>query len=122
MPDILSLESNNVVELQSLTNSITGELILDANVSVIIYDLYGNEVPGQIWPATMTHAGEGTYRATLEPTMELVENYQYKSRVVAIDQAGGQKSLAVPAESRMGMLKGESSWVYLVGRRYTRKN
>jgi len=81
--DLIYIDNSNVVELTELTNSTTGVAITNATVTVSLYDSAGAVVTGQTFPATMSHVSAGTYRATLEDDIALIENRQYLAHIDA---------------------------------------
>jgi hypothetical protein len=81
--NLLYIDNSNVVELTELTNSATGLAITTATVTVTLYDSAGVVVTGQTFPAAMSHVSAGTYRATLEDDIVLVENRQYVAHIDA---------------------------------------
>ena len=84
--DLIYIDNSNVVELTELTNSATNTAITNATVTVSLYDSAGVLVTGQSFPAAMSHVSAGTYRATLEDDLVVVENRQY---VAHIDASSG---------------------------------
>jgi len=82
------IDNNNVAELRALTNSVTEVPDTGAAVEVTIKDAAGTEVPGQSWPAVMTHAAAATYRVTLDHGLVLVPNGVYTAFVDAIGSGG----------------------------------
>ena len=81
----LYVGSNNVIELRSLTNAVTGAEINDATVTAVITDLLDVELPGQVWPLSMVPTGtDGTYQGTLEASIAISNGKQYKGTVTAI--------------------------------------
>jgi hypothetical protein len=81
----LYLDNSNVIELRSLTNSVTGVVDTGATVTVTIKDAAGTNVTGQTWPAAMSHASAGTYRATLDAAMSIEAGRRY---VVIVNATG----------------------------------
>ena len=79
----LYLDNSNVIELRSLTNSVTGAVDTGATVNVTIVDSAGTEVTGQSWPVAMGHASAGTYRATLDAAIKLIAGRKYTAIVNA---------------------------------------
>lgn len=63
---IIYLGNTSIIELQSLTNSVTDAAITNATVTARIVDNTGASVSGQTWPLTLTHVSAGTYRGTIE--------------------------------------------------------
>lgn len=93
--------NNNVVELKALTNSATGVADESASVGATVLDDEGNEVAGQVWPAAMTHIGDGTYRATLEADIELVVGDNYTVLVEATGSGGEAGEWQIPVKARV---------------------
>jgi hypothetical protein len=58
--------------------------VIDANVIATIYDVYGNEVSGQIWPLTLTYQDgtDGDYLAVLSDQIDLNVGSYYKAKLV----------------------------------------
>jgi hypothetical protein len=75
--------NTTILELQYLTNSVSGEAITTATVIATLTDSKGEEVVGQTWPVTLTHVDTGTYRATLENDLTLVANRPYTATIDA---------------------------------------
>jgi hypothetical protein len=84
----LYLDNSNVVELRSLTNSVTGIADESATVTVTIRDKEGNSVAGENWPVSMSHVADGLYRATLSHLIEISFNHQYTADVSAAGSGG----------------------------------
>lgn len=55
-------KSSQPVELQSLTDRLTGAAITTATVTANLYDEDGNAISGISNPVTLSHVGSGTYR------------------------------------------------------------
>jgi hypothetical protein len=81
--DLIYIDNSNVVELTELTNSATGTAITNATVTVSLYDSAGVLVTGQTFPAAMSHVSAGTYRATIEDDIVLVEHQRYVAHIDA---------------------------------------
>lgn len=90
----LYLDSNNVIELQGLTNVLDDSIVTGATVTAVVTDYAGTPTEGQLWPVVMTESGEtpGTYSGTLETTIELQVNRTYRARVTAVTSDGVQKT------------------------------
>ncbi len=72
------LDSDNVITVSGLQNTIDDTYENTATVQVTLQDANGNEVAGDTWPLTMNYvsASNGIYRATLLDTLSVVEgNY-----------------------------------------------
>jgi hypothetical protein len=89
MADLLYIDNTGVVELQSLTSTLTGEADTAATVTCTVKDLQGNAVTGQSWPATMAHVSAGTYRAILDDGIGILEYRPYVIEVNATGSGGG---------------------------------
>ena len=66
---ILYINSDNVIEVQSLTDAVADTLITTATVQATLTDADGTEVTGETWPITLNHQGSGTYRGTITDTV-----------------------------------------------------
>lgn len=74
----LAINSNNVVEVYNLTNTVTGAYVDDANVTVTVRDMQTNEpIGGAVWPVDLPNVGSGRYREVLDSFIELDKNKQY---------------------------------------------
>jgi len=100
----LYVDNSNVVELQGLTNSASGDFDVGATVTVTLYDRDGVAVTGQVWPATMAYVTgtDATYRATLESDIDIVAGRVYRAVVSATGSGGetGKWTGSVIAETR----------------------
>jgi len=88
---VLYVGNSNVIELQALTNSATDAADTGATVNVTLKDKTGAEVTGQSWPAALSHVSAGTYRATLEDDIAIVNRGRY---VAHIDVTGSGSEIA----------------------------
>lgn len=84
---VLYVGNTNYVELDALTNEVTGVVITDASVTLRLKDAAGADVAGETWPLVLTHVADGLYRCYLVSTLPLVADAKYTGEVVAI--AGG---------------------------------
>jgi hypothetical protein len=89
MADVLYIDNTGVVELQGLTNTLTGEADTTATVTCTVKDLQGSAVTGRSWPATMAHVSAGTYRTTLDDGIGIVEHRPYTIEINATGSGGG---------------------------------
>ena len=85
---IIYIGSNNVLELTSLTNTETGEVIDDADVEVTIVNNLGQEITGETWPLTMEVDSTGRYAATLPDDLGIANHKHYVATIVATSQGG----------------------------------
>jgi hypothetical protein len=99
----LYLDNSNVIELRSLTNSVTGVVDTGASVSVTIQDASGTPVTGQVWPVSMGHDSDGTYRATLDSSINLIAGRKYTAVVTATGSGSevGEWNCSVIAQDRL---------------------
>lgn len=99
---LIYLDNNNVIELQTLTNGITGVADTGATVTVTINDSTGTAVTGDTWPKAMSHNTGGTYQATLSANLVLTNNRKYTAVVDAVGSGGevGHWELCLTARVR----------------------
>ena len=78
----LLIGSDNVAEIESLTNAITSSYLNSATCTVTLYDVAGNEVTGETWPLTLNYVtdSDGDYRGTITDTVtsNLKPNKRYR--------------------------------------------
>ena len=79
---ILYVDNTNVVELRALTDSVTGEAVTTATVTVTLYDAGGNDVTGATG-VSLAHDSAGTYRGVLPSSVALNRGQSYKAKVAA---------------------------------------
>lgn len=81
---VIYIGNTTVIELVTLTNVVTGSAITNATVVLTINDAKtGLPVTGQTWPLTLSHVSAGTYRATIENDIILVEQGAYDAVIDA---------------------------------------
>jgi hypothetical protein len=101
---ILYVGNTNKLELDDLTNEVTGEPINDATVTLTLKDTTGSPVSGETWPLPMPYvAGSaGLYRCYLASTLPLVGEAKYIAEVTANAGAAlvGKWLLDVVAKTR----------------------
>lgn len=104
MQGLLTIYPGNhmVLELQSLTEVISGVAQTTATVSVTLKDRSGQAVAGQSWPAAMAHVSGGTYRATLDADLAVTSGTHYVAVVDAVTATGvtGHWDAEVIAQTR----------------------
>jgi len=83
------INNSNIVELQNLRVQPDNIIEENASVTLRIQDETGTDVPGQVWPTSMQHEGNGVYVGTVEPTVDLQPEQRYIAVVVAVG-GGGQ--------------------------------
>lgn len=99
----LYVGNSSVVELQALTNSVTGALETAATVTCTIKDSAGVDVAGMTFPISMPHTSvDGTYRATLQDGIAIIAGRRYTAVVDAVGSAGevGHWEAPVTADTR----------------------
>lgn len=102
----LYVGNNNVIGLQGLTNLLTGVADTGATVQVTLKDMGGNEVSGQVWPATMAYGtdadGVAGYYATLEDDLAITDRVPYVAHIDAVGSSSevGHWEIPVTAKTR----------------------
>lgn len=90
---ILPIGNSIVVQLGTtaspLRNSVTEAADTAATITCILLDSAGDEVTGGTWPASMSHASGGIYRATLPGTLGLIHGDSYTA-VISGTGSGGE--------------------------------
>ena len=83
--DVIYIDTDNVLEIEELTNGLTGAAITDATVSVTLLDSDGAEIAGESWPVTMSYIVGTTaaYRATLTDSLTLTDRQEVTAHIVA---------------------------------------
>ncbi len=84
---VIYIDNASVLQL-SLRNSVTGVLHDGAEVSVALFDIFGELVPGVSWPLPMQPSGEGLYRAVLPHSLSLQAGKFVRARVDAVGSSG----------------------------------
>ena len=103
----LYVGNHNIVGLRGLKNSQTGVADTTATVTLTLKDIAGNEVAGQVWPATMTYGadseGVAGYYATLNDDIAISDRRSYTAHI-AVTGTGGEVATWVtplPAKTRV---------------------
>ena len=75
---MLYVGNTNIVELNSLKDSVTGDVDEGATVTLVVKDMGGAEVPGETYPLAMPHVSNGNYLVNLDSGLgiEACQNYQ----------------------------------------------
>ena len=99
---VFNVGNSNVVELQTLTNSVTEVADTAATVTVRVTDLDGTEVTGHIWPLNMPHDTGGTYRVVLDEDLGITVGQRYFVQITATGGSGetGYWECVVRAQTR----------------------
>jgi hypothetical protein len=80
---IIYIGSDNLIELADLTDTQTGDPVLDAYVVVTLIDATGAEVGGETWPLAMELTSTDAYVATLTHDLEIEPHKHYVATIVA---------------------------------------
>ena len=84
----LLYKSSTLLQLQELKNTVTGELIADAEATVTLVNHTAVPVGGQVWPLTLAAVADrpGDYQVTLPPDLEVkpIDTLRYTARVRAV--------------------------------------
>ena len=75
-----------IATISRLRNTVTDEYLNDASANLTVKDENGNPVDGMTWPVLMDYvdASDGGYQATIESTVDLVENKFYTAEIVVV--------------------------------------
>lgn len=95
----LYIGNHNVVELQTLTNVVSGAADTAATVEMTLKDRNGSEVAGQVWPATLAHDTGGTYRATLDFDLSIKPRKTYIAEISVTGTGGERAYWEVPVQA-----------------------
>lgn len=81
----LKLNSDNVLEVNGLFDSLTSAYVNDATVVATLYDRDGVEVTGQSWPLALPYASgtNGIYRGILSDSLALTITWPYRVVITA---------------------------------------
>lgn len=94
----LYVGNSNVIELQELTNSVTG--LPDTGATVLVTLKRGTALvstPSAVeWPVTMSHVSSGTYRATLDEDIGITAGLRYTAEITAVGSGGQTGYWEVP--------------------------
>ena len=96
-----------VFELSGYTNVLTGVLVADATVTLVVLDKAGEELAGGSWPLPIPPAsGEpGVYREGLTEALAALRGTPYLGLVYATGGTGGATArweIDMPAQVRTG--------------------
>lgn len=83
--------NDNVVELDGVSDDITGDALDSANAQMTLVDLEDNPVDGQTWPTPLVSVGNGLYRGTLSFNLDLEHLNRYRV-IVDIDAGPGRQA------------------------------
>ena len=88
--NVLLVGNDNILEVASLKNELTGAFLNAATVTVTLKDAANVNVAGDTWPKTMAYVtgSAGIYRATMLYTLALVADARY-SAVISVNGGAG---------------------------------
>lgn len=93
-PFTLWVGSNNVIGLQNVVNTLTGDADTNATVLCTVVDTSSVPLTGQVWPAHMAYKVDGDgipgYYTTLEAGIDITEGTTYLAIIEAIGSASGE--------------------------------
>lgn len=78
----IQINSDNTVELRNFKDTVTGNAVTTATVTVTI-SRNGTPVAGATWPISMPHIANGLYRGNIPNDVELSDNKEYRALIVA---------------------------------------
>lgn len=89
--------SDMVIELNGLYDNLTGSYINTATVTVTLYDDNDVEIPGEVWPLTMSYvaSSDGIYRATL---LAAIDSEAQATGKAVINVSAGANTLVIEEE------------------------
>lgn len=97
------LNTDHIIELETLTNGLTGAVINGATVTCTVYDADDTEVSGESWPVTLTEDGStGTYRGALSDALSVSNTDRLTAKVTATS-SGLTRTWFVPVVVQKGM-------------------
>ena len=100
--NVIFTSSDNIIEVRSLLNELTGANLNAATVTVTLKDSTGTNVPGDTWPKTMAYVtgSNGVYRATLGYALPLTADARYTATLVADAGAGLRRTWTMECVAR----------------------
>lgn len=98
MLHIIYKDNTSTVELRGLSNSVDGQWVNDAIVTMTLKDLSGNLVGGQTWPITLSYIANsrGRYTGSFSHLAEVVPGTTYEATISAILQSGSEARWTEP--------------------------
>lgn len=102
--DSLIINTDNVIEIPSLANGLSGDPVNGAVVELTLLDTDGAPIAGETWPITMAYVSgsNGTYQATAGYTMTLTHKQIIRAQVVADAGAGLHREWVKPFQVIIG--------------------
>ena len=101
--EILWRNTDNVLRVTGLRNSITGEYLNNlSTVAATLYDSTLEEVTGQTWPLQLLYIPDtdGEYRGTIDYELALTHDATYYALLVADGGDGLHGEWLIPAVAR----------------------
>jgi hypothetical protein len=93
----LYTDSNSTIMLTKVVEQPDGTPVTGATVTFTLYDRDGLPVNGQGWPLTLIDTTEpGNYSGTLDETIELKHNWEYRGVCEAVSLSGQKLSIKCP--------------------------
>ena len=93
----LYTDSNSTIMLKDVVETIDGTVVTGATVTFTLYDRDGVPVAGQGWPLTLIPTSTpGEYAGTLDDTIELKHNWEYRGVCEATSLSGQRLSIKCP--------------------------
>lgn len=88
--DVIYIDNDNLLAVDSLKNSSTGVYLNSAAVTVTLKDSSGVNISGQTFPLTMDYeaSSDGKYTATLDDALVLDEGNIYTAIIDAVSDSG----------------------------------
>jgi len=99
---ILYTGNNCTVDLTGLHNTVTGDPVGDATMTITLLDASGARVGGADWPQPMAllRDSTSTYRATLPYTLALVAGARYTAHIEVVAGNGLHAEWDLPCVGR----------------------
>lgn len=94
----LRINSDNLLTVNGLYDTVAAAYVNDANVTVTLEDRAGNEVSGASWPLTLDYvaASSGVYRCILPDVLVLKNFGKYIAVIVADGGADKKRTWYMP--------------------------
>lgn len=97
-------DNDMVIEVDQVTNKLTGALIDDATITATLQDSTATNVSGITWPVTVPFVSTGLYRAIVDKAAAIIASEAY-TLIVDLTAPGGIDAhweIAVGGETRTG--------------------
>lgn len=104
-PEIIYIQSDNIIEVTGVTNAATGAFLNDATVTLTLLDA-ALETPiiGQTWPLELSYitASDGNYRGMIINGITVSENQILLAEVIVDAGAGLRRYWQRPCVAQIG--------------------